>query len=931
MQPTFRCKVAVVESRLIVKNLPKYYNAERFKEHFGTQGEVTDVKLAKTHDGVFRRFGYVGYKTEKEAKAALKYFNGTFVDTSKIVVEVAKAGSSAHQRKADAEAEAIRKRQERQERIRLSREETQKEVERKQNLVANLYGAEVDAEKEKEDAKLKEFMEVMRPRKAAQGRTWANDDVLAARDKRGAKPSESPAVAEGGKVKAVVSAVPNRKPGGDGLLVARTKVVFGGDSDDDYEDLPATKDLEEEGKDDEADGRADTNNAMDAEGDVKQDSAVFDSGMSDLEYMRMRMKKLDEDVEMGDAEAEGDEEAEDIEVDETAESSEEINTAPQNTSANTTKPASNAISADRLKLIAETPAPKPSLTAAPITSDLTNGEVPPADLIADTGRLYVRNLTYTCTMEDLHKLFEKFGPLSEVHIPIDKLTKKPKGFAFILFLLPEHAVKAYTALDGSIFQGRILEILPGKERPRGPDEDEEGEGEDGGSYKRKKEKMRKKEAGNEFSWNSLFMNSDAVAEAMAKKLNVKKADILDAESENMAVRLALAETHIINETKQYLEAEGIDLSAFTNRKTRSNTILLVKNLPARTAEDDLTALFAKFGELGRVVLPPAKTIALVEYLHHNEAKTAFRRLAFTKFGHLPLFLEWAPVGTFKKEFNKEEEEERRTKREVEGGRAVGGGAGGAEGEGAGGEGDATPAGGDAAVPEEDTDMMPVATLFVKNLNFDTKEEGLRRAFEGIGGLRSVRVATKPDRKTGGTLSMGFGFLEFEKKEDAIRCMKAMQGFKLDDHALQLKFSNATNKSSTSSGAGRKRGPDEIKVTGTKLVVRNVPFEATKKDIRQLFSTFGHLKTVRLPRKFDGQHRGFAFIDFLTKQEAKNAFESLGATHLYGRHLVLEWAQEEEDEVEALRGKTKRGYVKEGETLGKRRKLVLEGEEEGMDE
>ena len=50
------------------------------------------------------------------------------------------------------------------------------------------------------------------------------------------------------------------------------------------------------------------------------------------------------------------------------------------------------------------------------------------------------------------------------------------------------------------------------------------------------------------------MQSDAVAEAMAKKLGVKKADILDPESENMAVRLALAETHIINETKQYLEA-----------------------------------------------------------------------------------------------------------------------------------------------------------------------------------------------------------------------------------------------------------------------------------------------------------------------------------------------------------------------------------------
>ena len=48
---------------------------------------------------------------------------------------------------------------------------------------------------------------------------------------------------------------------------------------------------------------------------------------------------------------------------------------------------------------------------------------------------------------------------------------------------------------------------------------------------------------------------------------------------------------------------------------------------------------------------------------------------------------------------------------------------------------------------------------------------------------------------------------------------------------------------------------------------------------------GQIKSLRLPKKFDGSHRGFAFIDFLTRQEADNAFEALHSTHLYGRHLV----------------------------------------------
>lgn len=82
-----------------------------------------------------------------------------------------------------------------------------------------------------------------------------------------------------------------------------------------------------------------------------------------------------------------------------------------------------------------------------------------------------------------------------------------------------------------------------------------------------------------------------------------------------------------------------------------------------------------------------------------------------------------------------------------------------------------------------------------------------------------------------------------------------------------------------------------------------------------------MKTIRIPRKFDGQHRGFGFVDFLTPQEAKNAFESLGATHLYGRHLVIEWAKEE-DTIEEIREKTAKSFVK----ASKKRKVGIEDEE-----
>lgn len=72
----------------------------------------------------------------------------------------------------------------------------------------------------------------------------------------------------------------------------------------------------------------------------------------------------------------------------------------------------------------------------------------------------------------------------------------------------------------------------------------------------------------------------------------------------------------------------------------------------------------------------------------------------------------------------------------------------------------------------------------------------------------------------------------------------------------------------------------------------MPFEATKKELRSIFGNYGTVKSVRIPTKYTGGHRGFAFIDFATHEDAVTALSSLNATHMYGRRLNLEWAKEE---------------------------------------
>lgn len=80
--------------------------------------------------------------------------------------------------------------------------------------------------------------------------------------------------------------------------------------------------------------------------------------------------------------------------------------------------------------------------------------------------------------------------------------------------------------------------------------------------------------------------------------------------------------------------------------------------------------------------------------------------------------------------------------------------------------------------------------------------------------------------------------------------------------------------------------------------------------------------MRLPKKFDSRSRGFAFLEFVSRHEAENAYNTLRHTHFLGRHLVLEWAEEAEQDIEALRKKAGVGYGAGKAMPGRKRKLDM---------
>ncbi|XP_061842410.1 probable RNA-binding protein 19 [Nerophis lumbriciformis] len=889
-------------SRLIVKNLPNGMKEERFRGMFADFGTVTDCTLKFTKSGKFRKFGFVGFKSEEDANNALKHFNRSFVDTSRVSVEMCKSFGDPTKAKAwskHTQSSAPDKPS------KPTKNDKEKVKKGKNEAISTLENLE-------DDEGFKEFVSVHQNR--SQAPTWANDTVE----------KQQPVDPDSGKAKS------KKKPAADDYLNF--------DSDESEDEKEEEDDSEDEDTTKEA----------------------LKSKLSDMDYLRSKVVRtedaMDEHEVKNNVEAVGHEDLGPAQLNDSAyESGDRKNALKMKTSENKKQGKTKKSAKQELEPMTEftvklrgvpftvkehqirefmTPLKPAAIRIGRNESgnrtgyvyvDLNSSEEIEKALkknkdyiggryiemfrvdastwsradqtdktidrnftrklkeneeeedVADSGRLFVRNLPYTCTEEEIKDVFSKHGPLSEVLVPFDTLTKKPKGFAFVTYMIPENAVAALAQLDGHIFQGRILHLIPSTLKKESISDSKADPG--SSSYKRQKDAKNKDSSSSSHNWNTLFVGTSAVADAIAEKYNTTKSHVLDHETKgSVAVRMALGETQIVQETRQFLLDNSVSLDSFSQAAAvRNTTVILVKNLPAGVTVSELETLFSTHGSLGRVLLPPSGLTAIVEFLEPTEAKRAFTRLAYSKFHHVPLYLEWAPVGVFvaaksesvpeKREGVQEEKKELKE---------------------------------DKAETDEEEDV-PGSTLFIKNLNFSTTEETLKETFSKCGKIKSCTIAMKKD-KTGKLLSMGYGFVAYQTAVGAQKALRQLQHCAVDSHQLELKISERATRTAEVS---RKKKQVQKKQTGSKILVRNIPFQASVREVRELFCTFGELKTVRLPKKAagSGSHRGFGFIDFITKQDAKKAFAALcHSTHLFGRRLVLEWADAEET-VETLRRKT----------------------------
>jgi len=960
--------------------------------------EITDVKVMRVN-GKSRRFAFVGFKSVEMAQIAQFYWNKAFMGTARVQVEFAALPGSQAVRpwskySVGASANPLTKELKEKQKEQKGKGKALQEL---ANMVAKNSGAITDksttkqvsdavgidskmvddvkrkkmlralemhpilfglSEEQREkvlaDSKFHDYISLVVDKKSKDRKFWDNDDqsretnalralYMASKDEN--KEEET----EGVSYEKLMEQMKDKKAKGDDS----------DDDDDDYFDNPSL------------DSALEFSSSRDEQKEMKEvvetilKNKVANSAVKDDEYFKMMSSNFDSD----DEEEEKDGEWMERLQKEADEDEEEDATSTKNTKKRAREEeeeeeeAEDEDDEDNKSKKQSDANKKPK--HAPVSDDEARA------IILETGKLFIRRLPFTTTSDELREVFEEYGSVKEVNVPVD-INKQCKGFAYVHYNVPSNAWEAYLAQNGQVFQGRVMHILPGKkaegEGVFDPENPFAGMGDDEikrMSHKDKKKLIEKAQAGKGHNWNSLFINADTVANAIAHKFNMAKSSLLGAnqadESDNIGVRMAVAETHMINETKTFLEEHGVLLSKFASRPgmnvDRSDTIMLIKNLPFDTEEQDLRKVLKKYGPIQRLILPPYRTVAVVEYSDNAVAKRAFMGTAYKKFKAVPLYVEWAPKGCLKPldavqgkgavvvapagkndKIAKVEKAVDAAESDSED------------------DGTEKRTAGKLAVEEEDE---AARSLFVKNLHFDTKEESIRELFGRLASeayksyvaamhaqgkdippaewrVRAVVIAKRTvtdlkgadkNKKIGEVLSLGYGFIELScaaAAKGVAALVEQRKGVSLDGHLLDVRVSSKADANSALHADLKKKTIlvqkgilSEEKMqqqrawaqTSSKLIVRNVPFEANAKEIRELFRSFGQLRRVRLPQKFDGQgHRGFAFVDFVTAQEARNAWNALQNTHLYGRHLVLEWAAPDET-LEELREKAKKQIAK----------------------
>jgi polyadenylate-binding protein len=184
-------------------------------------------------------------------------------------------------------------------------------------------------------------------------------------------------------------------------------------------------------------------------------------------------------------------------------------------------------------------------------------------------------------------------------------------------------------------------------------------------------------------------------------------------------------------------------------------------------------------------------------------------------------------------------------------------------------------------------------VYVKNFGDKLDDAKLRELFEKYGPIASCTVMKSADGK-----SRGFGFVSFEKPEDAELAVNELDGYSIPDSELKLTVCRAQKKAERE--AELSRVYEQLKAErmqryqGVNLYVKNLDDSVDSEELRRNFEAHGTITSAKVMLDDSGRSKGFGFVCFEKPDDATKAVVEMNNRMLNGKPLYVALAQRKED-------------------------------------
>lgn len=160
------------------------------------------------------------------------------------------------------------------------------------------------------------------------------------------------------------------------------------------------------------------------------------------------------------------------------------------------------------------------------------------------------------------------------------------------------------------------------------------------------------------------------------------------------------------------------------------------------------------------------------------------------------------------------------------------------------------------------------TLFVKNLPYRITEDEIREVFENATEVRIVM------NKEGN--SKGMAYIEFKTEAEANKALEEKRGTEIDGRTMVIDFTGEKSHQDHQKGGGESKT----------LIVNNLSYAASEETLQELFKK---ASSIKMPQNNQGRPKGYAFVEFPTAEDAREALNSCNNTEIEGRPIRLEFS------------------------------------------